>query len=135
MSAATCSTLHLIHPLGFEITESRVKRAGLDYWPWVTLIEHENFQAFEQWKFENHPDAPMHFLSKKARVPYTDVSFERGCFLVFGQETKGLSDEILGKYETQNLRIPIFCENVRSLNLSNSVSIVVYEAIRQIDSR
>ena len=132
LSAATGSTLHLVHPLGFEITESRVKRAGLDYWPWVTLREHESFAAFETWKAEAFLDAPLYMLSKKATRPYTEISFDPGSFLVFGQETKGLSEALLDKYETCALRIPMFCENVRSLNLSNAVSIVTYEAIRQI---
>ena len=132
LSAATQATLHLVHPLGFEITESRVKRAGLDYWPWVKLQDHDSFEEFETWKAARHPDAPIYFLSKKAAHTYTDVAYQPGSFLVFGQETKGLPDAILEKYSAQTLRIPMFCENVRSLNLSNSVAIVVYEAIRQL---
>lgn len=132
LAAATNSTLHLVHPLGFEITESRVKRAGLDYWPWVKLVDHESWAAFREWAAEHHPDFPFYFFTKKATRSYADVSYGRGDFLIFGKETTGFSEALFEEAGDRGCRIPIFNENIRSLNLSNAVSIVVYEALRQI---
>lgn len=119
--------LHLVEPLAFELDNKYLKRAGLDYWPHVRLCVHPSFEAFAR----RFPRERMHFLSKKASRAYTDVVFEAGAVLVFGCETKGLSDDIMEAYEDRLLRIPT-TDKVRSLNLSNAAAIVTYEALRQM---
>lgn len=127
--AATKISLHLIHPLGFQIDEKKVKRAGLDYWPWVHLTEHQTFDDFIA---STNPNQ-IWLFTKFADKYHHEANFSKGDALVFGSETKGLGKEFLGKYPNSNhLRIPMFEENVRSLNLSNAVSVGVYEGIRQI---
>ncbi len=126
---ATGTTLHLVEPLGFEITDSQLKRAGLDYWEHLKVVRHPNTEAF----FESLPkDAPRVFFSKKAGHTLYEHRFEPGTYLIFGKETMGLADWILNVYPAESLRIPLYDARVRSLNLSNSVSIAVYEAIRQL---
>ncbi len=120
--------LHLVRPLGFELDNRYLKRAGLDYWPHVRLCVHDDFGAIE----EIFPADRLHFFSKKASRRYTEVEWKPGSALVFGRETKGLSDKILGRYEEQLLRIPI-SDHVRSLNLSNACAVALYEAMRQLD--
>ena len=125
---ATQSTLHLIEPLGFSIDNSRLKRAGLDYWEHLQVKVHSSIEAF----FDSLPhDASLAFLSKKAGHTVFEHQFKPDTYLVFGKETAGLPDWILNRYPSQTIRIPMFDARVRSLNLSNAVSIVVYEAIRQ----
>lgn len=124
--ACTGSNLHLIKPLGFDISESSIKRAGLDYWDKVNVYQYENWQDF----LCKNPDAKCYYLSKKAAVRYTDAPLEDGCFLVFGKETKGLPEELLKSNADCCLRIPMR-EGVRCLNLSNSVALVLYEALRR----
>ena len=131
--AATGSKLHLVKPLGFEITDKYLKRAGLDYWDKLEIEEHENFKEFlEKYKPE---EKQMYFVTTKGQTCYTDVNYTKKeeIFLVFGTETKGLPEDVLKKYIEKTIRIPMR-ENLRSLNLSNSVAIVAYEVLRQQDA-
>lgn len=124
--AATGCTLHLVKPLGFEISDKYLKRAGLDYWQYVEV---KVWDSFSQLK-EAFPDATFYYFTTKARHVYTQARFEEGDFLVLGKETKGLPEELLKENEKFCLRIPMIGET-RSLNLSNSAAIAVYEALRQ----
>ena len=124
--AATGAKLHLIKPLGFELSDKYLKRAGLDYWHMMTLEIHESWQAFT----EKYPNARLHLATTKAPRDYCGAAYADEDFLVFGRETKGLDEELLsGNYE-KCIRIPMV-PDARSLNLSNSVAIVLYEALRQ----
>jgi tRNA (cytidine/uridine-2'-O-)-methyltransferase len=126
---ATGTTLHLVGPLGFEITASRLKRAGLDYWEHLNVIQHANVETF----FSSLPsDAIKVFFTKKAGHTLFEFKFEPNSYLIFGKETAGLPDWILDRSALETVRIPLYDARVRSLNLSNAVSIAVYEAIRQI---
>lgn len=129
LCVATNSRLHLIEPLGFELSDRYLKRAGLDYWQYVDLKIHSSLVAFYQ--AEGLTPSEHFCLSKKADKLYTEVTLSSSDYFMFGRETKGLPDEVLTACPDRNLRIPIFHNEVRSLNLANSVSIVVYEAIRQ----
>jgi len=124
--AATDSALHLIRPLGFEVNDKHLKRAGLDYWQYLDLNYYDNWQHFAG----AYKDAPMYFFSTKARRCYTEVCYEPGAFLVFGKETAGLPEDLLKANEEHCVRIPMYGD-LRSLNLSNSVAIAVYEVLRQ----
>lgn len=124
--AVTGAALHLVHPLGFSIDEKHVKRAGLDYWKDLTLFEHDSFEAVER----AYPDARFFLASTHATRCYTDVAFRDGDFLVFGKETAGLGTALLTRRADDAIRIPMGRDQ-RSLNLSNSVAIVLYEALRQ----
>lgn len=115
-----------MRPLGFEISDRTVKRAGLDYWDKLDLHYYDSFDEVLQ----RYPDAPFFYLSTKAKKSYADVAFPDGCFLVFGKETKGLPERLIFENPDSALRIPMG-EHLRSLNLSNSVAIVLYEALRQ----
>jgi tRNA (cytidine/uridine-2'-O-)-methyltransferase len=129
LCVATNSTLHLVEPLGFKITESAVKRAGLDYWEHLKLITHANLEAF----LTTIPkDAPVFLLSKKAGKTIYEVKFSPGSYLIFGKETAGLPDWLLEQYALGGIRIPMYDARVRSLNLATAVGICSYEAIRQI---
>lgn len=126
---ATNSTLHLVGPLGFDISDSRVKRAGLDYWKYLQIVRHKNIEAF----FNSLPsEAPTVFFSTKAKGSLFDQKFKKGSYLVFGCETKGLGEDILKIFSDDAFRIPQYDNRVRSLNLANAASIAVYEAIRQL---
>ena len=127
LCAGTNIWLHLTEPLGFELDNRYLKRAGLDYWPHVRLCVHPSFESFAA----RFPREKLHFLSKKASHVYTDVTYLAGSVLIFGCETKGLSDAILEAYADRTLRIPT-TDKVRSLNLSNACAIVTYEAMRQL---
>ena len=124
--AATGSVLHLIKPLGFDISDKAVKRAGLDYWHLVDVRVYENLDDF----FEKTGAADLWLLSTKAPRSYTEAEFHPDCWLMFGKETKGLPESLLAEHFARCLRIPIRSE-ARSLNLSNSVAVVVFEALRQ----
>jgi len=128
--AATGGKLHLVHPLGFSIDEKQVKRAGLDYWDKLEIEEHESISKF----FEKYPvqENNMFFVTTKGKKVYSDKIFEAidEVFVLFGKETKGLPEDILKLYIDKTIRIPMK-EHLRSLNLSNSVAIVVYEILRQ----
>jgi tRNA (cytidine/uridine-2'-O-)-methyltransferase len=126
--AATRTPLHLVGPLGFEITEKRVKRAGLDYWPWVMLAEHRDWAAY----LEVRRPRKVWALSKFGARPYFEAEFDESDAIVFGSETTGLGKDFLAALPPdQVLKIPMECAEVRSLNLSNAVAIVLYEARRQ----
>ena len=130
--AATSCTLHLVKPLGFSIDEKAVKRAGLDYWDKLTIKVYENLSDFyEQNKKNVEAGATMWYASTKASKVYTDVSYKEGDYLLFGKETKGIDEAILAANYDRTVRIPMWGE-IRSLNLSNSVAIVLYEALRQV---
>ena len=124
--AATGAMLHLIEPLGFELSDKYLKRAGLDYWHMMTLQVHESWEAFS----EQYPDARLHFATTKAPRDYCQAAYRDGDFLVFGRETKGLDEELLAANYDSCVRIPMK-PDARSLNLSNSGAIVIYEALRQ----
>lgn len=126
--AATGTALHMVRPLGFEVSDKYLKRAGLDYW---SLVEISYYDSFEELKAK-YPDSRFFYFTTKARHRHSDVQFRDGDFLVFGKETKGLPEELLIKNEESCVRIPMF-EKARSLNLSNSVAIALYEALRQND--
>ena len=128
--AATGSRLHLIRPLGFDISEKAVKRAGLDYWHLVEVLVYDNLEDF----FARNRVQQMWCLSTKAPRCYTEAAFQDGCYLFFGKETKGLPEELLFKHPNECVRIPMINDSAaRSLNLSNSVAIAVYEVLRQWD--
>lgn len=126
---ATGTTLHLVDPLGFEITDARLKRAGLDYWRHLKVVRHESMEHF----FASIPeDAPKVFFSKKAEKLYFDHCFKEGSYLIFGKETSGLPEDLLQTYPGNVYKIPQYDNRVRSLNLSNTVTLAIYEAIRQL---
>ncbi|MDE5593210.1 MAG: tRNA (uridine(34)/cytosine(34)/5-carboxymethylaminomethyluridine(34)-2'-O)-methyltransferase TrmL [Clostridiales bacterium] len=124
--ACTGSALHIIKPMGFEITDKHLKRAGLDYWDKLDLTYYENLEEF----FEKTKGGRYFYLSKKASKRYTDIEFKDGDYLIFGKETKGLPEHIVFDNPDTALRIPM-AEGLRSLNLSNTVALVLYEALRQ----
>ncbi len=128
LCAATYCRLHLIRPLGFSLEDRYLKRAGLDYWPYVDLQVHDNWEAF----LEGVAGRQMHFFSARAEQPYWSVRYRAGDVLVFGSETSGLPAEFRARYADSFRLIPIDHPQVRSLNLANAVSIVVYEALRQM---
>lgn len=123
---ATGTSLHLIEPLGFRLNEKEIKRAGMDYWEHLDVKRYMNFHEFR----EIHPDAKIWMATTKAKHTYTDVSFGPDDFIMFGKESAGIPEEILVDYESTCIRIPMLPQ-IRSLNLSNSVAIVLYEALRQ----
>lgn len=125
---ATGTALHLIKPLGFDISDKAVRRAGLDYWKDLTVFQYEDFDDF----LEKNPNAKIYMATTKAKTTYTKAHFQDNDFLMFGKESAGIPEEILVKYEKTAIRIPMIGD-IRSLNLSNSVSIVLYEALRQLD--
>jgi tRNA (cytidine/uridine-2'-O-)-methyltransferase len=124
--AATGSVLHLVRPLGFSTDDKHLKRAGLDYWHLLDIRYHDSLQ--EVW--DKHPEGRFIYTSTKGGRWYTDVAYQPDDFLVFGKETKGLPQEILDAHRDWVVRLPML-PNARSLNLSNAVAIVVYEALRQ----
>ena len=124
--AATGSVLHLVKPLGFDISDKAVKRAGLDYWHLVDIRVYENLDDF----FAKNPDPDLWLLTTKAPRSYAEAAFADGCYLFFGKETRGLPEDFLRAHAQRCLRIPIRAE-ARSLNLANSVAIVAFEALRQ----
>ena len=127
--ALTHTKLHLIEPLGFSISDKAVKRAGLDYWPYVDLTVYKNYEEF----LDKNREGRLFFASTKSSHIYTDVKYEDGDYLVFGPETRGLPEDVIFSDRGTNIRIPMIGELKRSLNLSNSVSIVLYEALRQVN--
>ena len=126
--AATGSVLHLIKPLGFDISASAVKRAGLDYWHLVDVRVYESLADF----FEKNELRQMRLFSTKAPRSYAEADYCDGCYLFFGRETKGLPEDFLDAHYESCVRIPMR-EEARSLNLSNSVAVGVFEALRQLD--
>lgn len=124
--ACTGARLHIVKPMGFEITDAKLKRAGLDYWDKLDLTYYDNLDAF----FEKNVGGRFFYLSKKANKRYTDIAFKDGDYLVFGKETKGLPERLVFDNPETALRIPMR-DGLRSLNLSNTVALVLYEALRQ----
>ena len=123
---ATGTRLHLIEPLGFRLNEKAIKRAGLDYWQDLDVTVYDNYADF----LERNPGAKIYMATTKAHKVYTEVAYEPDCYLMFGKESTGIPEEILLKHPDTSVRIPMNSE-IRSLNLSNSVAIVLYEALRQ----
>lgn len=124
--AATGTKLHLIEPMGFRLGEKELKRAGMDYWQKLNVTRYLNWTDF----LEKNPGAKLYFATTKAQRVYTQAAYEPDCYLVFGKESAGIPEEILVEYPRRCVRIPMAGET-RSLNLSNSVAIVLYEALRQ----
>ena len=124
--AATGASLHLVKPLGFEIDDRKLKRAGLDYWDKLDITYYESLDVF----FAKNPDADFYCFTTKARHVYSDISYPKRVFLMFGKETKGLPEELLFANPDRCVRIPMR-DTLRSLNLSNSAAIAVYEVFRQ----
>ncbi len=124
--AVTGASLHLIKPLGFDISDRQLKRAGLDYWQYLDITVYENLAEF----FEKNEGGRFFFCTTKAKKSYADIEYKDGDFFIFGKETKGLPEELLAENMQNCIRIPMLA-TLRSLNLSNSVAIVVYEALRQ----
>jgi len=128
LCAATFTRLHLVRPLGFSLDDRYLKRAGLDYWPWVDLSVYDDWEQFRS----QHRGASMRFFSARSERSYLQTEYAHGDYLVFGSETKGLPKPLLAAHRDATYVIPIDSPHVRSLNLSNAVSIVVYEARRQL---
>lgn len=127
LCVAAGAKLHLVHPLGFTISDAHVRRAGLDYWPHLQLQEWPDWETFAA---ARQPGDRWHLCTTKATRRHTEVAFQDGDWLLFGCETRGLPEEILAAHREQLLRIPMRAE-ARSLNLSNAVAVVLYEALRQ----
>lgn len=127
--AVTGSVLHLIGPLGFSIDEKQVKRAGLDYWDMLDLRYYDSYDEF----LEKNPNVKVYYSTTKAGKNYSDIEYPKDdCFIMFGKETAGIPKEILGQNKENCIRIPMLnLERARSLNLANSVAIVVYEVLKQ----
>ena len=124
--AATGAALHIIKPMGFTIDDKKLKRAGLDYWDKLDITYYEDLNDF----FEQHPDACPYYFTTKAQYTYTDVEYPSNTYIMFGKESRGLPEELLFANPEHCVRIPMR-DTLRSLNLSNSVAIAVYEILRQ----
>ena len=124
--AATGASLHLIRPLGFEIDNAKLKRAGLDYWDKLDITFYDGLDDF----YSKHPDITVYYFSTKAKHKYSDINYPSDTWIMFGKETKGLPEELLYANPETCVRIPMR-DHLRSLNLSNSVAIAVYEILRQ----
>lgn len=123
---ATGTRLHLIEPLGFRLNEKSIKRAGMDYWEHLDVTRYINFEDF----LEKNPGAKIYMATTKGQHVYTEVNYEPDCYIMFGKESAGIPEEILVENPDTCIRIPMLSE-IRSLNLSNSVAVVLYEALRQ----
>jgi tRNA (cytidine/uridine-2'-O-)-methyltransferase len=128
LSLASGSILHLVKPFGFELDDKRLKRAGLDYWKHVSVNIYENIEDF----FSKNKEANIVYFSSSATKSYTTINFQDNMFFLFGKESVGLSKEITVKNSDSLYKIPIYTNHVRSLNLANAVSIVVYEGLRNL---
>lgn len=123
---ATGTKLHLIRPLGFKLDEKSLKRAGLDYWDKLDVTVYDDYNDF----LSKNPNAKIYMATTKGRHVYSDVNYENDCYIMFGKESAGIPEEILINHPDTAIRIPMI-NDIRSLNLSNSVAIVLYEALRQ----
>ena len=123
---ATGTRLHLIEPLGFRLNEKSIKRAGMDYWEHLDVTRYINFEEF----LDKNPGAKIYMATTKGQHVYTEVNYEPDCYIMFGKESAGIPEEILVEHPDNCIRIPMLSE-IRSLNLSNSVAVVLYEALRQ----
>ncbi len=130
LTAATRTLLHLVGPLGYSLADRYLKRAGLDYWPFVDLRTYTDWHAFDA-LYQSERSTNFKYFSTHGEQNYLQAEYRRGDFLVFGSETKGLGADFLATRRDATYRIPIFEPGVRSLNLANAVSIVLYEALRQ----
>ena len=126
--ACTNTRLHLVRPFGFDISEKSLKRAGLDYWDKVDIVYYDNLAEF----FEKNAGGKFYYATTKAKQSYTDANYPDGCYILFGKETKGLPEDLIYADYDRAVRIPMYGA-LRSLNLSNSVAIILYEALRQND--
>ncbi|GGZ81891.1 tRNA (cytidine(34)-2'-O)-methyltransferase [Algibacter mikhailovii] len=129
LALASGSILHLVKPFGFKIDDTRLKRAGLDYWQHLQVVYYENINHF----FEQNKDANMVFLSSHGSQNHWDIPFKDNMFLVFGKESVGLSKSIITANSNKLYKIPLYSQHVRSLNLANAVSIVIYEGLKHIN--
>jgi len=120
--------LHLIKPLGFSLEEKQLKRAGLDYWPYLDLEVHDSYEAFR----EKYKESTFYYSTTKGSKFYTEVKYKEGDFIIFGRESCGLPDSVRESDPEKCIRVPMIISTTRSLNLSNTVAIVTYEALRQI---
>ena len=127
--ALTSTVLHLVRPLGFSVDDKYLKRAGLDYWHIVEIHYYDNFEQV----LEKYPNSDFYYGTTKTENKYTDINYKDNCFFVFGKETKGLPSELLEKNKDNCIRIPMITNIARSLNLSNSVNVILFEALRQLD--
>ena len=123
---ATGTRLHLIRPLGFRLSEKDIKRAGMDYWDKLDLVVYDDYDDF----VKKNAGAKIYYATTKGHHVYSDVSYEPDCFIMFGKESAGIPEEILSEHEESCIRIPMWGD-IRSLNLANSVSVILYEALRQ----
>lgn len=123
---ATGTRLHLIEPLGFRLNEKEIKRAGMDYWNELDVTRYVNYEDF----LEKNPNAKIYMATTKGKHVYSDIHYDNDCYIMFGKESAGIPEEILAHHREQCIRIPMQSE-IRSLNLSNSVAVVLYEALRQ----
>lgn len=126
LALATGSTLHLVKPFGFELSDSRLKRAGLDYWKHISLFVYESVEEF----YSKHGEKDMVYFSSHGAQEHWSIDFKDELFLIFGKESVGLSKEIIKKNPNKLYKIPLYSEHIRSLNLANSVGIVLYEGLR-----
>ena len=122
----TGATLHIIKPTGFEMSDRTVRRAGLDYWQYLKIFYYDDLKDF----YAKNPNANIYYASTKAPHCYSDIKFKDGDYIMFGKETKGLPEDLLQREIDQTIRIPMGA-HLRSLNLSNSVAVILYEALRQ----
>lgn len=129
LALATGSHLHLVKPFGFELSDKRLKRAGLDYWQYLSVSLYENRDEF----FTVHSDKKMVYFSSHAEQSHWSIDFSDNLFLVFGKESVGLSKEIMEGNKGKEYKIPLYSTHIRSLNLANAVGIVVYEGLRQLE--
>ena len=125
---AAGARLHLIEPMGFQINEKQIRRAGLDYWKQLDYIIYDSYTDF----LEKNQGAKVYMATTKAKHSYTEISYEEDCYIMFGKESAGIPEELLVENEENTVRIPMFGD-IRSLNLGNSVAIILYEALRQHD--
>lgn len=128
LALATGSRLHLVKPFGFEIDDKRLKRAGLDYWQHLEVIYYDSSEEF----FSKNSDAEIVFLSSHGKQSHWNIQYTNHMFLIFGKESVGLSKPLIEKHQEKLFKIPMFSEHIRSLNLANAVSIIVYEGLRQL---
>lgn len=128
LSLATGAHLHLVKPYGFEITDKKLKRAGLDYWQHISLHEYDSIDSF----FGQHVDKDLAFFSSHGTKSYLELNYSKNQFLVFGKESVGLSKTITDANADKLYQIPLYSEHIRSLNLANAVSVAVYEGLRQL---
>ncbi len=131
LTLASGSTLHLVKPYGFEITDTRLKRAGLDYWQHIDLIEYDSVEEF----LEKHADKEFALFSSHGTKSIWDILYTENMFLVFGKESVGLASEITDLFPDKLYKIPLLSDKIRSLNLGNSVGIAVFEGLRQLEVR